>query len=71
MARCSTAAFPKLFMFREVAMQVSLVTISCPPQELFLTSLFTLFTTGYKRHAEEGQKGFLMGNFDWLAVTCL
>jgi hypothetical protein len=29
-AKCSTAAFPKLFMFREVGSQVSLVTMSCP-----------------------------------------
>jgi hypothetical protein len=29
-ARCSTAAFPKLFTFREVAMQVSLVTMLRP-----------------------------------------
>jgi hypothetical protein len=27
-AKCSTAAFLKLFMFREVGMQVSLVTMS-------------------------------------------
>jgi hypothetical protein len=29
-AKCSTAAFPKLFKFREVGMQVSLVTMSHP-----------------------------------------
>jgi hypothetical protein len=29
-AECSTAAFPKLFMFREAGMQVSLVTMSHP-----------------------------------------
>jgi hypothetical protein len=29
-AKRSTAAFPKLFTFREVGMQVSLVTMSCP-----------------------------------------
>jgi hypothetical protein len=28
--KCSTAAFPKLFTFREVGMQVSLVTMSRP-----------------------------------------
>jgi hypothetical protein len=31
-AKCSTAAFPKLFTFREVRMQVSLVTMSHPSQ---------------------------------------
>jgi hypothetical protein len=30
--KCSTAAFPKLFMFTEVGMQVSLVTMSHPSQ---------------------------------------
>jgi hypothetical protein len=29
-AKCSTAAFPKLFRFREVGTQVSLVTMSLP-----------------------------------------
>jgi hypothetical protein len=29
-ARCSSAAFPKLFTFREVRTQVSSVTMSCP-----------------------------------------
>jgi hypothetical protein len=29
-AKCSTAAFPKLFTFREVRMQVSLVSVSLP-----------------------------------------
>jgi hypothetical protein len=29
-ARCSSAAFPKLFIFREGGMQVPLVTMSCP-----------------------------------------
>jgi hypothetical protein len=28
--KCSTAAFPKLFTFREVGMQVSHVTMLCP-----------------------------------------
>jgi hypothetical protein len=35
-AKCSTAAFPKLFTFREEGMQVSLVTMSCPSSELLL-----------------------------------
>jgi hypothetical protein len=54
-ARCSSAAFPKLFMFREVEMQVSLVTVLLP--ELYSTSLFT---TGYRRLAEGGQEAFWM-----------
>jgi hypothetical protein len=29
-ARCSTDDFPKMFIFREVGMQVSLVTMPCP-----------------------------------------
>jgi hypothetical protein len=29
-AKFSTGGFPKLFTFREVGMQVSLVTLSCP-----------------------------------------
>jgi hypothetical protein len=35
-AECSTAAFPKLFTFRTVETQVSLVTMSCLSGELLL-----------------------------------
>jgi hypothetical protein len=34
--RCSSAAFLKLFMFREAGTQVPLVTMSDPPQEPLL-----------------------------------
>jgi hypothetical protein len=51
--RCSIAAFPKLLMFREVAMRVSLL-----PENSCSTSLFT---TGYKRLTEGGNKDFLWG----------
>jgi hypothetical protein len=35
-ARCSSAASPKLFTFRETGMQVSLVAMSHPPQTVAL-----------------------------------
>jgi hypothetical protein len=54
-AKCRTAAFPKLFTFREVGTQVSLVMMSGPSQELLL---YLLVSTGYKRLAEEGLEGF-------------
>jgi hypothetical protein len=58
-AKCSTAAFPKLFMFREVGTvgtQVSFVTVSTPLHENYCST--SLFTTGYKRLAEGGHEVF-------------
>jgi hypothetical protein len=52
-ARCSTAAFPKLFTFREAGF--SCYNVSLLPENCCPTSLFT---TGYKRVAEGGCKVF-------------
>jgi hypothetical protein len=42
-ARCISAAFPKLFVFREAGMQVPLVIISCPsPKTAALPSCLPL-----------------------------
>jgi hypothetical protein len=66
-AKCSTAAFPKLFMIREVAMHFSLVTVSCLPQELLLHLLVYLV---YHWINKWRTKRFFDGKF-WLTVTCL
>jgi hypothetical protein len=50
-AKCSTAAFPKLFTFRERA-GFSCYNVMPIPENCCSTSLFT---TGYKRLAEGGQ----------------
>jgi hypothetical protein len=58
-AGCSTAAFPKLFMFREVKSRFLLLQCHTPPWELLLHLLFFI---GYKRLTEGGCEGFLMWN---------
>jgi hypothetical protein len=73
-AKCSTAAFPKLFIFSEVGRQVSLVTVSspslrtvAPPPCLPLDIKDSLkgFFDG------ELMEGFLMGLVDWRAAEKL
>jgi hypothetical protein len=59
--KMQNSCFPKLFKFREVGRQVSLVTMSCPSENCCSTSLFT---TGYKRLAEGGYKLFDGGFVD-------
>jgi hypothetical protein len=67
MAKCSTAAFPKLFTFREVGMQVFLVTMShpfwrtvAPPPCLTLDIKDSLKEDA--RFLDGGLMGFLMGD---------
>jgi hypothetical protein len=80
-AKCSTAAFPKMFTLQRESRFLSLQCHG-PPQELLLTS----FTTVYKRLAEGGrgldwlaaceQRKLFLGQLaggliDWLAAGCL
>jgi hypothetical protein len=53
-AKCSRAVFPKLFVFRERSRNAgfSCYNVTPLPKKCCSTSLFT---TGYKRLAEEGQ----------------
>jgi hypothetical protein len=72
-AKCSTAAFPKLFMFREVGLQVFLVTMSCLSLRIVPPPCFPLdIKDSLKEDAgffDGGlMEGFLMGWIDWLAA---
>jgi hypothetical protein len=59
--KCSTVAFPKLSTFREVGMQVSLVTMSCS----FLRTVtpFPCLPLDIKDLLKEDTRGFWMGDF--------
>jgi hypothetical protein len=68
-AKCSTAAFPKLFMFREVGSQVSLVTMSCP--SLRTVAPPPCLPLDIKDLLKEDTGDFGMGDFDWVLLTLL
>jgi hypothetical protein len=55
-AKCSSAAFPKLLMFRERSRNTGFSCYSVTPLPENCCS--TLFTTGYERLAEGGHKIF-------------
>jgi hypothetical protein len=66
-AKCSTAAFPKLFMFREIGTQVSLVPMSRP--SLRTVAPAPCLSLDIKDWVKKDMRGFfdgriLMGNFD-------
>jgi hypothetical protein len=60
-ARCSTAAFPKLFTFREVGTQVSPVTMSRP--SLRTVAPPPCLPVDVKDSLKEDER-ILMGDFD-------
>jgi hypothetical protein len=67
-AKCSTAAFSKLFTFREVGMQVSLVTMSLPFWRTVAPP--PCLSLDIKDWLKEDRR-FFDGDFDWLPEACL
>jgi hypothetical protein len=69
-AKCSKAAFPKLFSSeKEVEMQVSLVTMSHPSLRTVAPPL--CLPLDIKDLLKEDRRVFFDGDFDWLPVVCL
>jgi hypothetical protein len=64
--KCSTAAFPKLFMFTEVGMQVSLVTMSHPSQRTVAPP--PCLPLDIKDSLKEDMRFFDGGWIDWWAA---
>jgi hypothetical protein len=60
-AKSSTAAFPKLFTFRERSRNSGFSCYNVTPLPKNYCSI-SLFTTGYKRLSEGLIEGFLMGD---------